>query len=379
MLHYKKLGKTGIKASILGFGALRLPKKKTKRTTADQKESIKIIRQAIDGGINFIDTAYNYMGSKSEIIVGKALQDGYRDKVTLMTKSPVWEINSKEDFHRIFEEQLERLQTDYLDIYLFHNLRKNRFQEKVIKYSLIDEMKKLKDAGKIKHFGFSSHDTTEKIREYIDTGEFEVILLQYNFLDPHNKIVYEYATEKGLGTLVMGPVGGGRLAMQPTKEMKKWLSKGRENFADLALKYVWSDPNIDVVLSGMSSAEMIKENIALASSDQYTLSKEESERVAKVAQKFNEIYDLDCSQCGYCEPCPSGVSIKLIMKLLMTSKNPLDLGKARTQYRGIGLKKSTPGEKADACIECGECLDKCPQDIPIIKRLKEAHSILSEE
>jgi len=373
----KTLGKTGLNASILGFGILRLPQKQTKRPAVDQVESIRIIRHAIDNGVNFVDTAYTYIASKSEKILGVALQDGYREKVILMTKSPLWNVKSKEVFHTIFEEQLQKLGVDYIDIYLFHNLNRKRYKEIVKKYNLIDEMKKLKKAGKIKHFGFSTHEKPEFIKSIIDLDEFEIVLMQYNFLDRENEEVYQYANEKGLGTIVMGPVGGGRLAMDPTEEMKEWLTKGRNNFADLALKFVWSNPNIHVVLSGMGSQEMVDENISIASSNDYKLNDEEAKRVEKIAAKFKEIYDLNCTQCGYCDDCPSDVMIKLILKQLMVSRNPLKMHLASAKYRGIGLKKSTPGNKADACTECGECLEKCPQNIPIIERLKEAHSILT--
>ncbi|MHA1126860.1 MAG: aldo/keto reductase [Candidatus Heimdallarchaeota archaeon] len=376
-MQYKTLGKTGLKASILGFGILRLPEKDLKRPTVDTEESIRIIRHAIDNGVSFVDTAYNYIGTKSEKILGEALQDGYREKVIISTKSPLWDVKSKELFHSIFEEQLQKLGVDYIDIYLFHNVSKKRYDEIVKKYGLIDEMKKLKEAGKIKYFGFSSHDKPKFVKSLIDLDEFEIILLQYNFLDRENAEVYSYAKEKGLGTLVMGPIGGGRLAMEPTEEMKQWLTKNRNDFADVALKFVWSNPDIDVVLSGMGSQHMVDENITLASSEERFLTAEESKRVDTIAAKFKEIYDLDCTQCGYCDDCPSNVMIKFILKQLMVSKDPLRMHGARAKYRGIGLSKKTPGNNAEACTECGECLEKCPQNIEIIERLKEAHGILT--
>jgi len=376
-LQYKTLGKTGLQASILGFGILRLPQKEIKRPTVDTAESIRIIRHAIDNGLNFVDTAYNYLGSQSEKLLGKALQEGYREKVIISTKSPLWDVKSKELFHSLFEEQLQRLGVEYVDIYLFHNISKKRYDEVVVKYSLIDEMKKLKKAGKIKHFGFSSHDKPNFVKSLIDLGEFEIILLQYNFLDRETAEVFKYAKEKGLGTFVMGPVGGGRLAMEPTEEMKQWITKGRNDFADVALKFVWSNPDIDVVLSGMGSQQMIDENIALASSENRFLTVEESKRVDTIAAKFKEIYDLDCTQCGYCDDCPNDVMIKFILKQLMISKDPLKMHGARANYRGIGVNKKSPGNNTEACTECGECLEKCPQNIEIIERLKEAHSILT--
>jgi len=187
-LQYKTLGKTGLKASILGFGVLRLPQTQTKRPTVDRKETIRIIRHAIDNGLNYVDTAYNYVGSQSEKILGGALQDGYREKVIISTKSPLWDVKSKKIFHSLFED-------------LFHNVNQKRYKDVIEKFGLIDEMKKLKEAGKIKHFGFSSHSEPKFVKSLIELDEFEVILLQYNFLDRETAEVYKYAKEKDLGTL----------------------------------------------------------------------------------------------------------------------------------------------------------------------------------
>ncbi len=375
-MHHRTLGKTGIEISILGFGVLRLPVKG--RGKIDVEESIKIIRKSIDGGINFVDTAFNYHNGKSEIILGQALKDGYREKVTLMTKCPTWDVKKEEDFDRLLDEQLTKLEVDYIDIYLFHNINEKRYKEIIQKFKLFKKMKEAKKKGKIKHIGFSSHDKPKNIKKYIDENEFEVILVQYNFVDPINEEIIQYAQEKGLGVILMGPCGGGRLTNEPTEEMKQWLTKGKTNFSDLAFKFVWTNPNVDIALSGMSSEKMVDENIALASSENYQLNAEEKERLQKVAQKYKETYDLNCTQCGYCDDCPEEVNIKLIFKQLMVSRDPLKMHGARANYRGIGLAKRFPGKNAFACVECGECLDKCPQEIPIIDRLKEAHSILKE-
>jgi len=360
-MHNRTLGKTGINVSILGFGVLRLPVKG--RGKIDVKESIKIIRKSIDNGINFVDTAYNYHNGKSEIILGQALKEGYREKVTLMSKNPLWEVKKAEDFDRLLDEQLEKLGVEYLDIYLFHNINKKRYNEVIQEFNLFEKMKEAKKKGKIKHIGFSSHDKLKNIKKYIDENEFEVILVQYNFVDPINEEIIQYAQEKGLGVILMGPCGGGRLTNEPTEEMKQWLTKGKTNFSDLAFKFVWTNPD---------------ENIALASSENYQLNAEEKDRLQKVAQKYKETYDLNCTQCGYCDDCPEEVNIKLIFKQLMVSRDPLKMHGARANYRGIGLAKKFPGKNALACVECGECLEKCPQEIPIIDRLKEAHSILKE-
>ncbi|MHA1586428.1 MAG: aldo/keto reductase, partial [Candidatus Heimdallarchaeota archaeon] len=163
-MHHRTLGKTGIKVSILGFGVLRLPVKG--RGKIDVEESIKIIRKSIDNGINFVDTAYNYHNGKSEIILGQALQDGYREKVTLMSKNPLWDVKNTEDFDRLLDEQLAKLEVDFLDIYLFHNINKKRYKEVIQEFNLFDKMKEAKKKGKIKHIGFSSHDKLKNIKKY---------------------------------------------------------------------------------------------------------------------------------------------------------------------------------------------------------------------
>ena len=190
-MHHRTLGKTGIEVSILGFGVLRLPVKG--RGKIDVEESIKIIRKSIDKGINFVDTAYNYHNGKSEIILGQALKDGYREKVTLMSKNPLWEVKKEEDFDRLLDEQLEKLGVEYLDIYLFHNINKKRYNEVIQEFNLFDKMKGAKKKGKIKHIGFSSHDKPKNIKKYIDENEFEVILVQYNFIDSINEEIIQYA------------------------------------------------------------------------------------------------------------------------------------------------------------------------------------------
>jgi predicted aldo/keto reductase-like oxidoreductase len=375
-MQIRTLGKTGIKTSILGFGVLRPPR--TKSGKADVNETIRIIRKAIDNGVTFVDTAYNYLNGKSEVILGKALKEGYREKVTLMTKCPIWSIKSAADFDDKLNEQLKRLDEEFIDIYIFHNLNEKRFKT-VEKFNLLAKMKEAKADGKIRHIGFSSHASSEEIKKFIDVGVFEFLLVQYSLIDNSKEEIIQYAVDQGLGVGVMGPVGGGRLALEPTVEMRKWLTKGRKNFADLALKFAWSNPNVSVTLSGMGSEKMVNENIAWASSKNYQLTDEERKRAEKLSKKFKEMYDLNCTDCGYCEPCPNEVNIRAIFKQLITSRNPLQMRMARSRYRKIGELKTLPGKDATACDECGECEEKCPQEIPIRKRLKEAHALLSKD
>ncbi len=373
----RALGKTGIKTSILGFGAMRLPTKKLGENAIKHEEAIKIIRKGIDAGKNYVDTAYNYHDDESEIVVGKALQDGYREKVTLATKAPVWkdEYNKTEHFMQHLDEQLRKLQVDTIDVYLLHALNEARWK-KVQDLKLNEEAEKAKKAGKIKHLAFSFHDKPEVLKEIIDSGYFEVMLVQYNILDTVNEEMIKYAAEKGLGVVIMGPVGGGRLSGTAPKEMQEFLTEGRINFADLALRFVFSNPHVSVALSGMGSEEMVDDNLAIASGE-YILTDKEKKNVKLIAEKIKELTDNLCTNCHYCEPCPNEVAISFIFRALIYHDVYGDRERAKLYYSKIGEPDWPPGKNAEACIECGECEPKCPQKIPIIDQLKKSHEILT--
>jgi predicted aldo/keto reductase-like oxidoreductase len=375
----RKLGKTGIETTILGFGAMRLPTIELGKPNIKHEEAIKLIRKGIDAGINHVDTAYNYHDYESEIVVGKALKDGYREKVTISTKSPVWHEDFKESEHfdKYLDESLKKLDVEYLDIYFLHALNKSRWNDKVKPLKLIEKGKKAKEDGKIKFFGFSFHDDPVVAREIIDSEGFDVMLIQYNILDAKFEGVIKHAVDKGLGVFVMGPVGGGRLAGNPPKEMQSLLTKGRKNFTDLAFKFVWSNPNVSCALSGMGSDEMLDDNIAIVNSKDTTLTRDERVNVKKIETKFKELTDLICTSCNYCMPCPNEVNISFIFRAMIFAQIYGDEERAKLYYSKIGEKDWPPGKRADECIECGECEPKCPQKIPIIDQLKKAHELLS--
>ncbi|MFX0212116.1 MAG: aldo/keto reductase, partial [Candidatus Hodarchaeota archaeon] len=220
-MQYRQLGSTGGKVSVLGFGCMRLPTLKPGEPSIDREKAIKLIREGIDSGINYIDTAYPYHGKESEIVVGLALKDGYREKVTLVTKCPVGmpDFTKSDDFDRYLSEQLAKLDVDYLDYYLFHGINGKIFNEKVLGLNLIERAQAAIEAGKIRNLGFSFHDTPEVLKEIIDSGFFNLMLVQYNIIDQVNEEMIAYAAEKGLGIAIMGPVGGGRLAGTPPELM----------------------------------------------------------------------------------------------------------------------------------------------------------------
>jgi len=377
IMENRKLGKTGIKVSILGFGAMRLPTIKVGENAIKHEEAIKIIRKGIDAGINYVDTAYNYHDDESEIVVGKALKDGYREKVTLATKAPVWkdEYNKPEHFEEHLDEQLKKLQVKTIDVYLLHALNEKTWK-KVQELKLNEQAEVAKKEGKIKHLAFSFHDKPEVLKEIIDSGFFDVMLVQYNILDIVNEEMLKYANEKGLGVVIMGPVGGGRLSGNPPKEMQEYLTKGRTDFTDLALRFVWSNPHVSVALSGMGSEEMVEDNLKIASGFK-DLAEKEKKNVTQIAKQFKELTDNLCTSCKYCEPCPEEVAISFIFRSLIYHDVYGDKERAKLYYSKIGQPDWPPGKQADACIECGECEPKCPQKIPIIEQLKKSHKILA--
>ena len=343
-------------------------------------EAIALIRKGIDNGINYMDTAWTYHGGESEVVLGLALKEGYREKVTLVTKCPVGrqEFTKPEHFDEYLEEQLQRLNEEYLDVYLFHALNKKSYQEKVIGLNLVDRAMKAKKAGKIKHLGFSFHDAPEVLKEIIDSGHFELMLVQYNIVDQVNHDMINYAGEKGLAVAIMGPVGGGRLAGKDlTDEMKEWLTPGRENYADLAFKFVLSNPNVSVALSGMGTEEMLDDNLNITSREDYDqLTDKEKVTIDSIATRFKELCDNICTQCKYCEPCPNEVNISHIFAELQRYQIYGDREKAKSFYSMIGKVPWITGKDATACEECGEYVEKCPQGIEIIEQLKTAHEIL---
>jgi len=372
---YREFGKTGFKISALGFGAMRLPEKEINgKNVFDYDESIRVIRRGIDLGINYIDIAYSYCNKESEIIVGKALKDGYRQKVKIATKFPTWSANSPDDFQRYLDEQLKKLDVDKIDFYHFHALNENNWENTIIRFKLIDRAFKAKDEGKFDHLSFSFHDKPEVLKKIIDSSFFESMLVQYNILDRSNEEMIAYAASRGLAVAIMGSVGGGRLGENSDAIMKMAPNDVRTT-PDLALRFVLSNPNVHCALSGMNTIKMVEENVATASSDRL-LTSEELKKIDHISQVYKEKSDLICTYCKYCMPCPNGVNIPLNFRFYNYYHIYEIKNFAREQYKLIGKLPWYEGKQASECTECGECEPKCPQKIPIINQLKETHNIL---
>lgn len=361
------IGNTGIEASVLGLGCMRLP---TLQDGIDQTRAVELIRYAIDHGVNYIDTAYPYHDGESERVVGEALKDGYREKINLITKSPSWLIKSQEDFHMYLDEQLEKLQTDHIDIYLLHALNRERW-DNYVNNGVFDAIETAKKQGKIKHIGFSFHDEFPVFKDIIDAYPWEVCMLQLNFMDMEEQAGIEglkYAEENGVPVIVMEPLKGGMLA-SPSEDITALWNTHTESYSavEWALRYISNFENVKVVLSGMSNLEQLKENIEIA--DRLTpgnLDQAALDLVAKVQASYKSKIQVPCTQCGYCMPCPHGVEIPRAFTFFNKGHIFNTVDTMKTQYQ----TQMSPEAKAGNCVACGACEPKCPQKIEIIQMLQ---------
>lgn len=372
---YKEFGNTGVKVSALGFGAMRLPMMDFNgKQIINEDLAIPLMRQAFDMGINYVDTAPLYCETLSEITVGKALK-GYRDKVYLSTKNPI-EDNDGGNWMKRLEKSLKKLDTDYIDFYHFWGISLKSFEGwKNLRYGPLEAAQKAKEQGLIKHISFSYHDGPENYKKIVDSGYFESTLIQYNLLDRSNEENIAYAKSKGLGVVVMGPVGGGRLGA-PSEKIQGLLKTKITSTAEMALRFVLANENVDMALSGMSDLNMVKENLAVASRTGH-LTEEEIQHIKTMMEENKELAKLYCTSCDYCKPCPVGIDIPYLFEI-MNRYRVYDLKEhAKSAYNevinGWSWRKSADASK---CTQCGACEEKCPQKLPIINQLAETHATL---
>lgn len=389
-MKYRKFGSTGFKVSALGLGCMRFPTKKLMPLQADMPKSIKLIKSAVDKGINYIDTAWVYHLGASEKIVGSALQDGYRKNVHLVTKSPLFLVNKVEDFDKFLNKQLKKLQTDYIDTYLFHAMNKSGL-EKLKKYNLIDKMIDAKKDGKIKYIGFSFHDTLPVFKEIVDFYHWDVVQIQYNYMDTAIQATTEglkYAAGKGMAVVIMEPLKGGKLANPPAEAWEVMeRSKIKRSPVDWALQYLWNLPETSVVLSGMSNLKMLNENCDSADrSGVSSLHEEDLNIIDDLIKIYRKRILVPCTSCKYCLPCPSGVNIPqnfAILNNVALEKSNVRKWLHKRDYKKMAnspekLDKAKSNGNASLCINCGICLEKCPQEINIPNELKNVHLILKK-
>ena len=374
-VRYNDFGKAGIKISALGFGAMRLPM----RGEGDKREvnddlAVPLMQRAFELGVNYIDTAPGYCDKQSEISVGKALK-GYRDKVYLATKNPI-ENTSADDWMKRLEASLKKLDVDYIDFYHLWGINLAGFQEweKLSDGPLQAADRALRE-GLIKHLSFSYHDKPENLRPIVDSGRFQSVLIQYNLLDRSNESNIAYAKEKGLGTVIMGPVGGGRLGA-PNEILQGLLKDKPASTAEMAMRFVLANSNVDVSLSGMSDLAMLEENAKIAAKEGH-LTVDELEKIKLMMEENKKLAQLYCTSCNYCLPCPQEIKIPTIFNMMNNHRVYGLTDHAKGAYtRLINGKNGIKGAVATECIECGICEEKCPQKLPIIKQLQETHKTL---
>jgi predicted aldo/keto reductase-like oxidoreductase len=376
-MQYRRFGKLDWKVSALGFGAMRLPVIDNEQANVDEPEAIRMIRYAIDHGVNYLDTAYPYHGGNSERIVGRALKDGYREKMKLATKLPARMCESADDFDRFFNEQMERLDTGKIDFYLLHGLN-GRSWPKVRDLGVLQWAEKKMAAGQFDYLGFSFHDELDVFKEIVDAYDWTFCQIQYNYMDIETQAGrngVEYAANKGLAVVVMEPLRGGKLGKQPEPVMKIWDSVSHKRSpAEWALLWVLDQPEISVALSGMSTMEQVVENVQVASrSAPGMLTDEELALYDRVREAYQGLSPIPCTACGYCMPCPNGVDIPRNFQIYNDAVMYDDMRIGRFYYRGGRIEEE---QRADQCIECGDCLDACPQEIPIPDWLKKVHEQL---
>jgi hypothetical protein len=348
------------------------------RETIDEPEAIRMLRYAIDQGVNYIDTAYPYHGGNSELVVGRALQDGYRERVHLATKLPVPRVESADDFDRFLDEQLEKLGVPYVDFYLFHGLRRPRW-ETVLQHDLLARADRALADGRVKHMGFSFHDTIETFQEIIGSYDnWTMCQIQYNYMGEDfqaGTTGLEYAASRGLAVVIMEPLLGGRLVSAPPEVQAAWdAAPTRRTPPEWALSWLWNKPQVSVILSGMSTMQQVEDNVVYASrSAAGMFTPEDLDAVARARDAYNELCPVPCTGCRYCMPCPNGVGIPEVFAIFNRGVMFGNMDQPRRNYHDL-----TEALWASKCIQCRACEPLCPQNIPISEWMPIVHAVLGE-
>jgi uncharacterized protein len=376
-MQYRPFGTTGFQVSALGFGAMRLPLRGPGAGDIDESQAVRMIRTAIDAGVNYVDTAFGYHGGRSEVVVGQALRDGYRQRIKLATKLPSWQVKSADDFDTFLGRQLGRLQTEHIDFYLLHNLNAADWP-RVKNLGILKRAERALRDGRIGALGFSFHDQLPLFKEIVGAYHWSLCQIQYNFMD----IAYqagreglEYASGRGIPVVVMEPIRGGQLAQEPPPAVAEiWARSAiRTTPADRALQWLWDQPAVTTVLSGMSTMAQVEQNLVSAARSRPN-SLPETERVLYLHAKaaYEGLKPIPCTQCKYCLPCPNGVDVPRNFELYNDTVIYGHTEKTQRTYRAF-----FPAEKhADRCQRCGECEPKCPQNIPIMEWLPQVEARL---
>ncbi len=375
-MKYRTFNKTGEKVSLLGFGTMRLPVIDGDSSKIDETEAIRMIRAAIDEGVNYVDTAYMYHDGFSEVVTGKALKDGYREKVLLADKLPLWMAKTEDDMERIFCDQLKRLDVDCIDMYLVHNITVPVWK-RALKYNALDFLKQKKAEGKIKHIGFSFHDEFDVFKEVLEAFPWDFCQIQLNFMDTEFQAGVKglkLAGSLNIPVVIMEPLKGGKLTdVLPQSIRDLWdQAPVKRTPAEWALRWVADFPEVLTVLSGMSTMEQVDENIRILSeADPGSLTEAEHQVIQNVAAAYNNLIHYSCTGCQYCMPCPLKINI------------PDIIGRYNDWFVYEGNEKIMedfhlwvhPKALPSVCKACRACEDHCPQHLPVSEIMKKAAGI----
>ncbi len=378
-MKYRSMGKLNIRSSAFGLGCMRFNGAASGDSIIDEQKAISLIRRAIDGGVTYLDTAYVYLDKTSEIVLGKALQDGYRDKVTIATKMPMEAVHDRASMEALLNEELRKLQTDHVDFYLMHGIKKDKWEyfKSIGAPEFFDDMKK---AGKIRYKCFSFHGDYEDFEYILNDWDWDMVQIQYNFMDINNQAGtkgLELAGKKGIPVVIMEGLLGGRLSRAPANVQALYDAfPVKRSPVEWAFRWLCNHPEVSVVLSGCNEAEQIDDNLRIFDTvESNIMSPEELKLMEDVRAAYISRTKIGCTGCRYCMPCPNGVDIPGVF----SAWNNVSLYDTdpREDWNLKQIKEK--GSGADRCIGCGACEAACPQHLNIIAGLQQAWRELKAE